>query len=102
MKIQEITEDIVDKFLVDQLDYSQSIINKIYQMLKATFREAMRKKIIVDNPMEYIKRPKSRQPKEEVRALSLEEERKLIAALNEKPTLYREQLLLKKQNLRIA
>ena len=94
MKIQEITEDIVDKFLVDQLDYSQSIINKIYQMLKATFREAMRKKIIVDNPMEYIKRPKSRQPKEEVRALSLEEERKLIAALNEKPTLYREQLLL--------
>ena len=94
LSIQEITEDIVDSFLVDQLHYSQSILNKEYQMLKATFRVAIKRGIITENPMEDIKKPRSRQPKEEVRALSIEEERKLIAALKEKPTLYREQLLL--------
>lgn len=94
MRIQEITEAIVDDFLIKQLNYSQSIVNKIYQLLKATFREAVRKKIISESPMEYIKRPKSRKIQEEVRALTIEEQRKMIDALNEKPTLYREQFLL--------
>ena len=93
-KIQEITERIVDDFLLEQLDYSQSMINKMFQLLNATFREAMRKKIISENPMEYLPKPKSRKPKEEVRALTIEEQRKLIEALTEKPTLYGEQLLL--------
>ena len=79
LKIQDITESIVDEFLVEQLHYSQSIINKVYQLLKATFREAERKRVIRDNPMEFIDKPKSLKPKEVVRALTVEEQQKLLA-----------------------
>ena len=94
LKIQDITETILDDFLIDQLHYSQSFLNKIYQLLNATFREAIKKDIIKSNPMEFVEKPKSSKPKEEVRALTIEEEQKLIAALKEKPTLYGDQLLL--------
>ena len=58
-RIQDITEDMIKRFLVQHIHYSQSIINKIYQMLKATFDEAVRRKIITDSPMLCIKKPKT-------------------------------------------
>ena len=46
IRIKDITEDTVKKFLITQMGYSQSIINKVYQMLKGTLDEAVRKKYI--------------------------------------------------------
>ena len=81
MRLQDITEDHIKRFLISQMSYSQSIINKIYQMLKCTFKEAVRKKLLNESPMEFIKKPKSKQKKVKVRSLTVEEQTKLLAVL---------------------
>lgn len=94
IKIQDIDEDEIKQFLITQVNYSQSTINKVYQLLKAVMREAIRKKIITENPMEYIKKPKSKQEIVKVRALTLAEQTKLLDILKNEDILYSEQMLL--------
>ena len=78
IRIKDITEDTVKKFLITQMGYSQSIINKVYQMLKGTLDEAVRKKYITEHPMISIKKPKTKQEKVKVRALTLAEQDELL------------------------
>ena len=63
-------------------------------MLKYTFREAKKRKIIIDNPMEDMKKPKSRKVKEKVRALTVDEQKRLFEVLTTKDINYSEQMLL--------
>ncbi len=93
-RIQDITEDMIKRFLVQHIHYSQSIINKIYQMLKATFDEAVRRKIITESPMLCIKKPKTKQEKVKVRALTLKEQTRLLNLLKTEDVLYGDQMLL--------
>jgi integrase len=94
IRIKDITEDTVKKFLITQMGYSQSIINKVYQMLKGTLDEAVRKKYITEHPMISIKKPKTKQEKVKVRALTLAEQDELLDILKTKKVLYGDQRLL--------
>ena len=94
MPLQTATEIQLKDFLLKQIKYSQSTINKQFQMLKYTFREAKKRKIIIDNPMEDMKKPKSRKAKEKVRALTVDEQKRLFEVLTTKDINYREQMML--------
>ncbi len=92
--LQTTTEFQLQAFFNDCLTYSQSTINKLYTLLSNTFNEARKRKIISDNPMEFIKRPKSKQKKEAVRALTREEQKKLTHILLTEDINYSQQMLL--------
>ena len=86
IRIKDITEDTVKKFLITQMGYSQSIINKVYQMLKGTLDEAVRKKYITEHPMISIKKPKTKQEKVKVRALTLAEQKHPMISIKKPKT----------------
>lgn len=81
-------------FMLKQIRYSQSTINKLHQMLKATFKEAMKRKIIIENPMDDVKKPRSRKKKEKVRALTVEEQKRLYEVLTTEDIHYSDQMLI--------
>lgn len=92
--LQDVTETQLRHFFNSNLDYSQSSINKIYGLLNRTLKEAHRRKIIAENPMENIKKPKSKQIIIPVRALTKDEQRKLIHVLQTEDINYSNQMLL--------
>lgn len=92
--LQQVTETQIRAFLQSQLDYSQSILNKDYDLLKRTFDEAVERNIIVKNPMARIKKPKSKQKQEKVRSLTVEEQKKLTDLLLNKDIKYSNQMLI--------
>ena len=93
-EIQAVTEEDIIKFFSGCLDYSQSCINKMFQLLGAVFNRAIRKGIIKASPMSDLKRPKSRQKTIPVRALTIEEQMKLLNLLKTEDILYSEIMLL--------
>lgn len=95
LRIQDITEDDIKRFFAKyMMNYAQSTINKAIQLIKAVFFEAKKKKYITDNFMETFKYPKSKNLQEDVRAFSLEEEKKFIVALRNSNVLYKEIMLI--------
>lgn len=92
--IQDVTETQLRHFIGGTLDYSQSTINKYFEMLTKTFKEAKKRKIIAENPMEYIKKPKSKKITIPVRALTKDEQKRLIHVLQTEEILYSRQMLL--------
>lgn len=93
-RLQDITETQLRHFLNSNLDYSQSTLNKIYELLSRTLAEAHRRKIISENPIAFIKRPNSKKTAIKVRALSKDEQRKLIHILQTEDIPYSQQMLL--------
>ena len=92
--LQSANETQLKHFINNNLHYSQSVINKFYELLNKTFREAEKRKIISDNPMEYIKKPHSKQEAVKVRALTKEEQKRLIDVLTTEDINYSRQMLL--------
>lgn len=92
--VKAITEEQIKRLLISKIEYSQSYLNKIYQMLNVVFNEAVRKNIISVSPMKEIKKPKSKQELIKVRALTIDEQQKLIDVLKKEDILYSEQMLL--------
>ena len=50
-KIQEVTSSEIQNFINTKKDYSNSYIEKIYDLLNSIFNEAIKKDIIIKNPM---------------------------------------------------
>ena len=92
--LQELTEPSLKNYLLSQCHLSQSYVDKIYALLQRTMRGAVKRKIITENPIQYLKRPKSTQKREKVRALTPEEEVKLYKVLTTEDVLYSHQMLL--------
>lgn len=93
--IQQIDYNMLKQFMLSKINYSQSTIDKIYNQLRQTFKEAVRRKIIKDNPMDELKKPKSKKAERKVRALSTEEQAKLVdILLTEKSIKYVPQMLI--------
>lgn len=92
--VQDVTEEQIKRFFISKIEYSQSSINKMYQLLKAVLDEAIRKKIISENPMSAIRKPKSKQELIKVRALTIDEQQRLLEVLKSEDILYSEQMLL--------
>lgn len=93
-ELQKANETQLRNFLNSNLHYSQSVINKFYEMLCRTFKEAVRRKIIASNPMEFIKKPYSKKQTVKVRALTKGEHKKLLEILHSEDINYSEQMLL--------
>ena len=92
--LQALNEAQIKDFLLGKIDYSQSTINKVYILLSSTLKEAVKKHIISVNPMENIKKPKSKQKHEKVRALTKDEQKKLMSVLVNEDINYSRQMLL--------
>lgn len=92
--IQDITEDIIKDFFIKNINYSQSCIDKMHQLLSSVFKYSMRKGIIAKNPMEDLKKPKSKHKQVKVRGLDIDEQAKLIDVLKNNDILYSEAMLL--------
>ena len=92
--LQALTETQIKGFLLENVTYSQSTLGKIYNLLKATLKEATRRGIIAENPMEHIKAPKSKKPRTKVRALTRDEQRALMRVLTTEDVAYSRQMLL--------
>lgn len=96
MPIQKITAKDIKDFLNSKTSYSNSVLQKIFQLLGQTFRRAVDRNYISRNPMlaEEVKRPKSDKKDREVIPLSVEEEKKLINALSCENKEYKNVILL--------
>lgn len=94
--LQDCTITQIKGFLLNEVKYSQSVLDKEYAMLKAVFSEAVERGIILDknNPMKKIEKPHTKQKKEKVRGLTLDEQRKLTTILRNTDTQYSEQMLI--------
>lgn len=92
--IQELTYPPIKDFLLSETCMSQSIIDKVYMMLKKTLKEAVKRKIIRENPAEDLKKPKSSKHREKVRALTTDEEIRLYKVLTMEDVNYSHQMLL--------
>ena len=93
-QLDKLTEDDIIAFFKTQLDYSQSCINKMYQLLGAVLNKATHRKIIEDNPIKEIKCPKSNKKTIPVRALTVDEQKKLLNVLKNEDIRYSDIMLL--------
>ena len=85
---------MLKSFLMSQRSYSNSILKKEYQMLGRVFSEALEDGIITKNPMRGVKLPKSEKPKVDVRALTKDEQKKLVRVLLTEDVPYSEPMLV--------
>ena len=92
--LDEVSEDDIIAFLKSKLDYSQSSIDKMYQLLGAVFKRATHRKIIAENPIKEINCPKSNQAKTHVRALTVDEQKKLLDVIKTEDIRYSDIMLL--------
>ena len=93
-KLDEVSEEDLIAFFKTQLDYSQSCINKMYQLLGAVFKKATHRKVIDENPLREIKCPKSNKKTIPVRALTVDEQKKLLGVLKNEDIRYSDIMLL--------
>lgn len=94
MEIQDISEETIKDFFKAKLYYAQSTIQKIYQLLNWALKAAIKKNLILDNPMSEIKVPKSKKKTIKVRSLTIEEQAKLIGLLKEHTVRYSDIMLI--------
>lgn len=92
--LRDVTEDMIVSFFKTKIDYSQSTINKMYQLLGTVFKKAIKERIINENPLNDIPCPKSKQKQIPVRALTLSEQEKLLHVLLTEDIKYSEIMLL--------
>lgn len=76
--------------------YSQSIIDKLYRLLNKSFKIAISDQILPYNIMDNIniKKPKSKKENKKVKALTVDEEKKLVEILNKTNHKYKNIILL--------
>lgn len=92
--IQQLTEMSLQSFMTAQSHYSNGVIDKIYALINKAFRDALKRKIISENVFADVKKPKSIQHREKVRALTEEEQQKLFKLLATEDIPYSQQMLL--------
>lgn len=92
--LQEANITLLKDFLLKEQCYCQSSIDKDFTILNRIFREAVKRHIIAVNPMEDIKKPKSKKESIKVRALTVDEQKKLYTVLTTEDINYSRQMLL--------
>ncbi len=92
--IQKVTVDQLQDFCNGKRKYSDSVIKKIYQMLRRVYREATERSIIPKNLMLKVTLPKSSKTKEAVRALTIDEEKRFLDVLYNNEVKYTAPMLI--------
>lgn len=96
MPVQKIKENDLKKFLYSVTDYSNSAIDKMYRMIKCGLSLAVHKKLLSENLLEgnQITKPKSKKPSKVILGLTIDEQKKLLQVLADKPNKYNNIILL--------
>lgn len=92
--IQKVDSTMLKELMLSKVDYSQSYIRKIHMMLNQGFAEAVRRKIIVENPMLDVRRPKSSKKPKKIRAMTMEEQKAFMEVIKTERVLYADQMLI--------
>ena len=92
--IQKVDSTILKELILSKVNYSQSTIRKIHMMLNQGFAEAVRRKIIIENPMFEVRRPKSSKKQRKIRAMTMEEQKAFLEVINTERVIYKEQMLI--------
>ena len=92
--IQKVDTTMLKELVLSKVDYSQSYIRKIHMMLNQGFAEAVRRKIIIENPMVDVRCPKSSKKPRKIRAMTMEEQKAFLEILNTERVLYADQMLI--------
>ena len=94
-RLQDVTPMLLQNFLIDYCtEYSNSIIDKIFRLLGRIFRNAVDDKLIAENPMKRVEKPKSSKREVKVRALTLEEQTEFVRLLTTEDIPYSEEMLI--------
>lgn len=88
IKIQKITSKQLQDFIDTKKKYANSYIDKIYEMLGRTFKEALKRDYILKNPLLNVEKPKSDKLDEKIEAFSIDEQKAFLNILN-KDTQYK-------------
>lgn len=96
MPIQKITTSHILQVFPNITEYSNNTIVKIYRLINKVFKIAISDRLIQFNPMESekIMRPKSKKEDEEIKALTVEEQKKFVGILESEEHKYKYILLL--------
>lgn len=99
MPIQKITKEHLKLLFKDITKYSNSTIDKIFQLMHKAFKKALSKKLILDDLFldeDEIFKPKSIKEDKIIEALTVEEQKKLLNVLQtfEKNSYYKNIILL--------
>lgn len=95
IRIQEVTPKIIEDFLIDHCTrYANSVIEKVFMLLGRIFKGAVNEKIIGDNPMLLVEKPRSSKRQPKVRALTLDEQAEFVRLLNTEDIAYSGEMLL--------
>lgn len=92
--IQSVTEPQIKAFLKSLTHYANSVISKAYSLLRRCFAEAVQRGLIIKNPMNNVRKPKSEKQDIKVRALTIDEQKKLFNVLKSEDVDYKTQLQL--------
>lgn len=93
--IQSVKPQQIQDYFKNITNYSNSIIGKDFGLIKRCFSEAIKRNIIIKNPMDSVRKPKSIKQDKKVRALTVDEQRKLVSVLFKDNSInYQLQLLL--------
>lgn len=83
IEIQKVTVTELQDFINSKKDYANSYIDKIYEMLGSIFKEAIKRDIIVKNPLLNVIKPKSSKKDKEVEALTVDEQKAFVEELKD-------------------
>lgn len=83
MPIQKVETYQLQDFINNQKNYANSYIDKIYKMLGNIFEEAIKRNIILKSPMINVLKPKSIKNDKKIDALSIDEQKAFVAALDD-------------------
>ena len=92
--VQKIDSTAIKQLLLSKVDYANSTIKKMYIILNQCFKEAFKRKIISDNPMLDVRKPKSTKKTKKIRALTLDEQKKIVEVIRNENIRYAEQMLI--------
>ena len=94
--LQRMTVTQLTAFFVSLIEhpYSQSMLDKAFQLLKMTFREAVKREIIRKSPLDDVRHPKAKKATAKIRALTETEQQRLIKVLTTEDILYSNQMLI--------
>lgn len=93
--IQQVTERQLRNFYLEKIDYSNSVLKKCYEVINASYRRAIQLDIVQSNININIPRPNSSKTTKKVKALTVEQQKKVVNALNtDNKEPYRTMLLL--------
>lgn len=96
MPLQKIAEYDIRDFFIYITKYSNSVIGKIYGLLNSTFKRAVNRNLIKENPIEAYEfsKPKSSKKDKVIRGFTIEEQKHLITILSTETFIYKYQVLI--------